>query len=281
MRSIANILSFDVEDWYQVENLKPFVNCCDWDNYEPKVEKNVDLLLSILNERGTKATFFVLGWCAERMPELIKRIADAGHEVGSHGYGHNLIYNMSQNEFEDDIAKSLEAISCVTGKPVLSYRAPSFSIVQDSIWALDILAKLGIKYDSSIFPIKHHRYGMPEAPDQPYIVDTEHGQVVEFPIYTVSKFGKKFPAGGGCYYRLMPYPVIRYCLRQAKDGVPAVLYMHPWEFDASQPRFRMPFLMSIRCYYGFNAMERKLRRLLTDFEFAPLSKVAAEMDNSI
>ncbi len=265
MVGVRNILQIDVEDWYC--DLDPR----DWNKYEPRVVAATEKVLSMLRDSRTKATFFVLGYVAERFPGLVKSIEEQGHEVGSHGYGHRRISDQTPEEFEEDVKRSIAILESITGKKVKGYRAPQFTIVKETLWALEILRKLGLEYDSSIFPVKTPLYGIPDAPLFPYRIGSgsanEGDGLMEIPlsIYTIPILGKRVPVAGGFYFRFFPYFFIRHALKTLnRRGNVAVCYIHPWEFDPEKPR-----IDSLRWYhyYGLGTTEKKFRRLLADFTF--------------
>ena len=273
---MLNILTVDVEEYFQVHNFERVVRREEWDAYESRVEVSTDRVLSLLAEAGTRATFFILGWIAGRHPDMVQRIQRAGHEIATHGYNHQLIYRQTPGEFAADLRRSVEIIEGVTGERVLGYRAPSFSITRDSLWALDIIREQGLKYDSSIFPLAiHDRYGIAGAARHPHRV--ENG-LWEFPIATIPVWGKNMPVGGGGYLRLLRYPMVRWALRRINaEGQPCVVYFHPWELDPDQPRIKnAPLLSRFRQYVNLDQMEDFLRALLSDFEFGPVREVFAD-----
>lgn len=269
---MLNALTIDVEDYFHVSAFESIINREDWPAYECRVESNTRLILSILREAGVKATFFILGWVAERFPELVKEIASAGHEIASHGYAHQLIYNQSEDEFRADLKKSIDILEGITGEPVLGYRAPSYSITRKSWWALNILVEAGLKYDSSIFPIHHDRYGIPDFPRFPHQLKDGF---YEFPISTLKIWGMNFPMAGGGYFRLLPYPVTRWAINRInnREGQPVIFYLHPWEFDPDQPRQPIGGFSRFRHYVNLDKTEVRFRRLLEDFRFAPVKEV--------
>ncbi len=269
--SVINTLSFDVEDWFQVENLKSVVRVEDWDKYELRVEKNTHKILEILREYSTKATFFVLGWIAERCSNLVKHIDAEGHEIASHGYSHQLIYLMTQHEFKEDILRSKAILEDITAKEVIGYRAPSFTITRDTLWAIDILKECGFKYDSSIFPTSFHdRYGFDGMASTPFYFANA---LLEVPLSTVKIFKLQIPLGGGGYLRLFPYLyfhlLFKY-LNSKNRGI--VFYLHPWELDYEQPRLHPPFFLRVRHYVNLNKTEKRLRVLLRNFKFGPINQ---------
>jgi polysaccharide deacetylase family protein (PEP-CTERM system associated) len=259
-------MTVDVEDYYQVSAFESVVDRSRWDTYESRVEANTDRLLGIFAEFGVHATFFVLGWEAERRPGLVRRIASAGHEIASHGYGHRLVYDQTPEQFRDDVRKGKRLLEDVTGAAVVGYRAPSFSITRRSLWALDILIEEGYTWDASIFPIRHDRYGIPEAPRHPYMV---RPGLIEVPASTIRLAGQNLPIGGGGYFRLLPYRWTRFGIRRLNvvEGKSAIFYLHPWELDPSQPRLNASVLSRLRHYRHLDQTESRLRRLLSDLRF--------------
>ena len=271
---MLNALTFDVEDYFQVESFTDIVSREDWSQYPIRVVENTQRILNLLREYKTHATFFVLGWVADRYPELVQEIAADGHEIATHGYWHQLIYRQTPEEFATDLENSLEAIQKALGSySVVGYRAPVFSITNQSLWALDILQKHGIKYDSSIFPVAvHDRYGISNA-DR---FANEIGEGLwEFPPSTVQLGKRNLPVAGGGYFRLFPIPLTRWAIRQINDeGQPAVIYLHPWEFDPEQPRIKGASLLSrFRHYLNLDQTENRLRMLLEEFQFASMNQV--------
>jgi polysaccharide deacetylase family protein (PEP-CTERM system associated) len=266
-----NALSFDVEDWFQVENLKPAIPRKLWDTLELRVEANTRKILALLREHHAKATFFILGWVAERCPELIRDIDRDGHEVASHGYGHHLVYSMTPADFREDVLRSKRTLENLIGKPVEGYRAPSFSITPETPWALDILKDAGFGYDSSIFPVSlHDRYGFPGASARPFAWPNG---LREIPL-AVYPIGKYFlPAAGGGYFRLFPYRYFRHAfMRLNRNRQAFTFYLHPWELDAGQPRVRVPWFYRFRHYVNLDKTEGRLRRLLSDFRFTTIAR---------
>ncbi len=272
--TVVNALTFDVEDWYQPSNLDPMIGYHRWQDCESRLEPSVDRILSILREHQTKATFFILGWSAERFPEVVHKIQQDGHEIGTHGYRHALVYNQSPAEFASDMERAISVLERLTGQVPAGHRAASFSITQRSWWALEILLQLDIQYDSSIFPIHHHRYGMPQSERLPHTIEVNGRHIHEFPISTVRMFGKNVPFSGGGYFRLLPYTCIAAGIRWLnRRQQPAIVYLHPWEFDPHQPRLPMSRLRAWRCYGGLHKTAEKLRALLRRFRFAPAHEV--------
>lgn len=265
-----NALSFDIEDWFQVENLKPAIPREKWDGLELRVEANTRRILALLRESDARATFFILGWVAERCKDLVREIDRGGHEVASHGYGHGLVYDMTPEAFRDDLRKSKDILEDIVGKPVIGYRAPSFSITPQSIWALDILKETGFKYDSSVFPVSiHDRYGFSGCDTRPF---TWPNGLLEIPL-AVYRIGRlSLPAAGGGYFRLFPYEYFRRVFsRLNRRGDPVTFYMHPWELDPGQPRVKVPWFYRFRHYVNLDKAEARLSRLLNDFRFTTIS----------
>lgn len=276
MSRIVNAFTVDVEDYFQVAALAPAIERASWPQRESRVERNTGVLLDLLAERGIRGTFFVLGWIAERHPALIRRIAAAGHEIACHGFSHRLVYEQTPDEFREETARSKSALEELSGTAVIGYRAASFSITRRSLWALDVLIDLGFKYDSSIFPIRHDRYGIPGADPRPSRLTAPSGRtLVEFPLSAASYLGVRVPVSGGGYFRLLPYLVTRTGLRQinATGGRPFAFYLHPWEIDPQQPRVRVGWLSRFRHYTNLDRCESRLRRLLAEFRFASMREV--------
>ena len=272
---MLNTLTIDVEDYYMVSAFANRIKFEDWHKFESRVEKNTYILLDLLDLYGVRATFFILGWVAERHPELVKEIDRRGHELASHGYNHRLVYELTPQEFREDTRKSKGIIEDIAGKPVIGYRATSFSITERSIWALDILIEEGLLYDSSIFPIRHDRYGMPNAERFPHPIKSNGRTIIEFPPSTYHILGKNIPVAGGGYLRLLPLWFTKTALRKIndKEKQPTLLYIHPWELDAEQPRLNGSMLSMFRHYTNIKQTLFKIRRLLESFRFAPIKEV--------
>jgi polysaccharide deacetylase family protein (PEP-CTERM system associated) len=267
-------LTIDVEDYYHVSAFKSVVSYGDWGRYESRVEKNTRKLLEILAAENTKATFFILGWVAERHRDLVKSIQAEGHEVASHGYNHEMLTQMKPEQFREDIRRAKSVLENITGSPVLGYRAPSFTIMRDTIWALGILAEEGFVYDSSIFPILHDRYGMPSADPCCHSLPTPAGPIWEVPPSTTLFVGVRVPIAGGGYFRLFPYWMLRRLLHKVADeGHPLVMYFHPWEIDPQQPRIPGPLLTMLRHYVNLDKAERRFIQLIKDFRFGSICEV--------
>jgi polysaccharide deacetylase family protein (PEP-CTERM system associated) len=274
--SVENAFTVDVEDYFHVQAFASTIDRARWDGLTPRVEANTHRLLGLLQARRIRGTFFVLGWVAERFPGLVRAIAQAGHEVASHGMKHQLIYEQSPEVFRDETRRAKSVLENLVQRPILGYRAATYSITAQSLWALDILAEEGFRYDSSIFPMHHDNYGIPGAPTEPYRLTTPNGaQLIEFPISVLRWHGLTLPVGGGGYFRLFPYALTRWALRRINIArKPFVFYLHPWEIDAQQPRVAGASLKSrIRHYQNLSRCEPRLRRLLDDFTFTPLHYV--------
>jgi polysaccharide deacetylase family protein (PEP-CTERM system associated) len=272
----VNALSFDVEDYFHVAALAGAVSRDSWPSREYRVEANTHRILNLLDARGIRATFFVLGWVAERSPALVKTIAAAGHEIGCHGFSHQLIYRQSRDEFLQETTRAKRHLEDVIGQPVLGYRAASFSITRDSLWALDVLLELNFLYDSSIFPIRHDRYGIPGASPAPgRVTAPSQRTLVEFPMSAASFFGVQMPVSGGGYFRILPYALTRAGLRQINEraGRPFTFYLHPWEVDPGQPRIKVGALSRFRHYTNLDRCAARLAQVLDDFAFAPMREV--------
>lgn len=274
-----NCLTVDVEDYFQVSGFADRICRRDWDNYECRVEDNTNRLLSIFDESGVLATFFILGWVAERYPSLVRRIAAHGHEIASHGYWHQLVYDLTPEEFEKDIRDSKDSIHNACGIEVTAYRAPSFSIVPRSRWALDVLAEQGFTIDSSIFPIAgHDRYGDPDSPKTIHSIETSHGKITEFPP-TAGRLGRfPVPIGGG-YFRLFPLSLTQWAINQVNQtNGPAMFYTHPWEFDPDQPRIAGASRKTrFRHYVGLRHTESKIRKMLKRVRFGNIAEVLSNL----
>lgn len=263
-------MTVDVEDYFHVSAFSESIDRSDWGKHTLRVERNTHQLLDLFDGHDIKATFFVLGWVADRVAGLISEIASRGHEVACHGYSHQLVYRQTPDVFREETLRSKGLLEDIIQSPVRGYRAASYSITNKSLWALDILAEAGFEYDSSIFPVRHDRYGIPDAPKYPYQLTTPNGQtLVEFPLSTAKLLGYRLPMAGGGYFRLYPYALTRMGLRQInhRDGKPFIFYLHPWEIDTDQPRIDASWLSRFRHYNNLDKCESRLRRLMSDFSF--------------
>lgn len=274
---ILNALTIDVEDYFQVSAFETIVPRAAWNRYDSRVERATQRLLDLLERRDVRATFFVLGWIADRMPALVRRIADAGHEVGSHSYDHRLVYELTPDEFLTDLRQAGRAIEDATGLPVRAYRAPSFSLTARSQWAFDVLIEEGYACDSSVFPIHHDRYGLVGAPRHAHLVRRAGGAIWEVPPSTIQIAGLTLPVAGGGYFRLYPFEWTRLAIERlnTQEERPAVVYLHPWELDPDQPRLTAPGLARFRHYVNLDKTESRLERLLATFRFGPLGRMLA------
>lgn len=272
-----NAMTIDVEDYFHVSAMETAVARADWPRLPVRVVDNTCRLLDLLEEAGVRGTWFVLGWVAERHPDLVRRIAARGHELGSHGYSHRLVYTQSAADFRRETLRSKALIEDQAQAPVRGYRAASYSIVRESLWALDVLVECGFEYDSSIFPVHHDRYGIPGFSRWPHLMDTPAGaQIVEFPLTTWRLGGLNVPIAGGGYFRLYPYALTCAGLRSVneREGRPFIFYLHPWEIDPEQPRVSgLSWRSRFRHYNNLACTERRLARLLREFEFAPAADV--------
>lgn len=275
---MRNALSVDVEDWFQVGAFETTIDKASWDGRLHRVERNTDAVLALFDEAGVRGTFFTLGWIAARYPALIRRIADAGHEIASHGWDHLRVFRMTPAQFADDLGRSRAAIEDAAGQAITGYRAPSFSIDLRTPWAHGVLAEAGYAYSSSVAPVVHDHYGWPEAPRFAFrpLADSN---LLELPVTTVKVAGRNFAAGGGGFFRLFPYHLSRWAIREVNrnEKRPAVFYFHPWEIDPEQPRVaEAPLKSRLRHYTNLDKMAGKLRKLLRDFEWVRTDQVAAE-----
>lgn len=271
--SVTNALTFDVEDYYMVSAFADRVQFESWGTYESRVERNTYRILELLSKRDVKATFFILGWIAERCQGLIRDIKGANHEIACHGYNHRLIYHLTPHQFREDVHKAKTILEDVSGGPVIGYRAASYSIVAATIWALDILIDEGFLYDSSIFPIHHDRYGMPDAKRFPHVLERSAGSLMEFPPSTYRIFGQNMPIAGGGYLRLFPLQWTRAVIKRIneQEKKPVIIYVHPWEIDPEQPRIQGSLATMIRHYINIHTTLPKLESFLSEFKFDPLS----------
>lgn len=271
--AVTNALTIDVEDYFQVSAFAPYIRRQDWDSRECRVERNVGRILEMLAEREVKATFFTLGWIAERYPQLVRDIVQGGHELASHGYGHERASDLSPEAFSQDIQRAKALLEDLGGAPVLGYRAPSFSIGVGNLWAFDQLARAGYQYSSSIYPIQHDHYGMPDSPRFAYRVGSG---LLEIPVTTLRVMNRNLPSSGGGYFRLLPYSLSRWMLRRVnqQDREPAIFYFHPWEIDAGQPRIAgIDAKTRFRHYVNIGRTEGRLRQLLQDFRWGRMDQI--------
>jgi polysaccharide deacetylase family protein (PEP-CTERM system associated) len=273
---VVNGLSFDVEDWFHVENMKGTISPEDWDSCDLRVVESTRRILRLLDEKRIRATFFVLGWVAERCPSLVEEIHGEGHEIASHGYGHDLVYRHTVESFEGDVRRSIDILRGITGEEVMGYRAPSFSITPRSEWAVDVLGDLGFRYDSSIFPTSfHNRYGFNGVSRFPFRFANG---LIEMPLSTYRLPWANLPLAGGGYFRLYPYPFFRHlCRCLNRQGKAIVFYLPPWELDPGQPKMDIGLNHRFRHYVNLNGTEERVRRFLGEFEFSPLGELVQTM----
>jgi polysaccharide deacetylase family protein (PEP-CTERM system associated) len=273
---MLNALSVDIEDWFQVGAFETVIDRADWDSLECRVERNTDAVIALFGETGVKATFFTLGWVAHRYPALIRRIVDAGHEIASHGWDHTRVFTMTPAAFEADLKRTRDALEQASGYAVTGYRAPSFSIDERNPWAHETLSDAGYRYSSSVAPVKHDHYGWPEAPRFAF-EPVEGSSLIELPVTTAIFAGKTLAAGGGGFFRLLPYAFTSWAVEQVNSvDRPATFYFHPWEIDPDQPRVAdAPLRSKFRHYTNLEAMAGKLRRLIGDFEWGRVDAVVA------
>jgi len=276
---MLNAISVDVEEYFHVEAFADSIDPKSWGDYESRVERSVDRILQLFQRYETRSTFFILGWIAERRPELVRRIADAGHEIGCHGFSHQRIHRQTPDLFRQDIRRARTVLAELARRPVSCYRAPSFSVTESTRWALDALAEEGFTIDSSIFPVRHDLYGMPGGKRFPYWENTPGGKrIFEFPPSTIRLVNNNWAVGGGGYLRLLPYPLTFWAIRHLNniENQPAMVYFHPWELDPSQPRVSsIPLRSRLRHYVSLNTTENKIERLLNNFRFDSISEVCS------
>ncbi|MBI4790638.1 MAG: DUF3473 domain-containing protein [Chloroflexi bacterium] len=266
---MINALSIDLEDWFCAYNLR--IKSENWDRCELRAVANTHRILDLMDKHKTRATFFVLGWIAERAPELVREIDRRGHEIATHGYSHTVLTELTPEGFEADLCRGLAVTQPNASQPILGYRAPSFTVTSKTLWALDILAKHGVKYDSSIFPISHHPdYGIADASLSIHRI----GAITEVPMSVAPILGKNVPCSGGGYFRVFPYFLTKYLMRQCnRQGRPVVFYLHPWEVDPGQPHVQMSRSKTFRHYFNLDKTIGRLDQLLSDFQFAPIREV--------
>lgn len=273
VKTIRNALTIDVEDYFQVSAFAPYIPRDHWERRDCRVERNVERILQMLDDHGTRATFFTLGWIAERHPQVVRRIVEQGHELASHGYGHERASDLTESAFFSDIDSAKKILEDLSGCSVTGYRAPSFSIGEGNLWAFDCLERAGYRYSSSIYPIRHDHYGMPDAPRFAHRV---RGALVEVPVTTARLLNRNWPASGGGYFRLIPYALSSWLLRQVNqnDGQPVIFYFHPWEIDVDQPRVEgINAKTRFRHYVNLHRTEARIRRLLRDFSWARMDEI--------
>lgn len=273
----VNAMSVDVEDYFQVSAFEGVIDRTDWESCELRVERNTDRVLQIFSDAGVKSTFFMLGWVAERCPGLIQRIVDDGHELASHGYEHVRVIHQDREAFREDIRRTKSMLEDMSGSAVTGYRAASYSIGRSNLWALEELQEAGHLYSSSIYPIQHDLYGMPEAPRFAFLTGPDG--LLEVPVTTAQVMGRNLPCGGGGYFRLLPYALYKRMLQRVNrmDEQPAVFYFHPWEVDPEQPRIPgISVKTRVRHYLNLNRMESRLKRLVRDFKWDRMDRVFHE-----
>ncbi len=273
---MVNALTVDVEDYFHVQAFADVILPNQWSQYPLRVENNTRRLLEMFGRRGIRATFFVLGWVAEHCPALVREIALAGHEIGCHGYNHQMIGRADKKVFREDVARAKALLEDLSGVSVRCYRAPSYSVTSRTLWALDVLQDAGFEYDSSIFPVVHDQYGIPDAPRFPHYRSLGDGRrILEFPPSTLAIYGANLPISGGGYFRLLPYGLTAWALHRIneKEAQPAMFYLHPWEIDPAQPRIAASWRSRFRHYQNLHSTEEKLARLLEEFSWAPLTEV--------
>ena len=271
--ALTNALTIDVEDYFQVSAFAPYIRRSEWDARECRIERNVGRILELLAQRDIKATFFTLGWVAERYPQLVRAIVAGGHELASHGYGHERASDLSRDAFTQDVTRAKKMLEDLGGKPVLGYRAPSFSIGTANLWAFDVLAEAGYSYSSSVYPIKHDHYGMPDSPRFAYRLANG---LLEVPVTTLRLMNRNLPSSGGGYFRLLPYALSRWMLRKVnrEDREAAVFYFHPWEIDPGQPRIAgIDARTRFRHYVNIDRTEGRLQSLMQDFRWGRMDQI--------
>ena len=273
---MLNALTVDVEDYFHVQAFAEVISPNQWNHFPLRVENNTHRLLELFDRRKIRATFFVLGWVAERCPALIKEISTGGHEIGCHGFSHQMISRADKQVFRNDVQRAKSILEDLIGVEVNSYRAPSYSVTASTLWALEILHDAGFAIDSSIFPVLHDQYGIPDAPRFPHYRPLRDGRrIAEFPPSTLPAYGANIPVAGGGYFRLLPYSITAWAITRInqKESQPAMFYIHPWEIDPEQPRIAASWRSRIRHYQNLHSAEEKLARLLDEFSWAPMSKV--------
>jgi polysaccharide deacetylase family protein (PEP-CTERM system associated) len=275
-KKVTHAMTVDVEDYFHVAAFNKVIDPSTWDSWPCRVEQNTNTLLALFDRNKIKITFFILGWVAERYPELIKRIHAQGHEIASHGYSHQLIYKQDPKVFREETLKSKQILEDLIQQPITGYRAASYSITRNSLWALETLAELGFTWDSSIFPTRHDNYGIPGSPEEPYKIGTRQGKILtEFPLTTAKVLGQSIPAAGGGYFRQYPYFVSRWLFEIASlnQTKPQIFYLHPWEIDPDQPRVpNASWFSNFRHYTNLHRCLPRLERMIADFKFGTISE---------
>lgn len=280
--AIPHIFTVDVEEYFQVGVFDGIVSRTQWDGMPSRVEASVETLLDLLARRGAVGTFFTLGWIADRRPQVVRRIAEAGHEIASHGWWHRRVNTLTVDEFRQDVRESKAILEDVAGSSVVGYRAPNFSITPGHEWAFDVLIEEGYRYDSSLFPIRRPGYGYPEAPPLPYLIYRPTGTLCELPLATTLLGGVRVPAAGGAYFRYFPYALTRRAFREhTEGGIPGLFYIHPWELDPNQPRLRAPLISRMRHYHGLQRTLPRLELLLEDFRFTSAARRLGIADGTL
>jgi polysaccharide deacetylase family protein (PEP-CTERM system associated) len=270
--------SCEMEDWFHILDYEPVRSVESWSKLPLSADRSIERLLDLLAESEARATFFCLGWMAERMPGLVRKIYASGHEIGSHGYGHVLAYSVGRKAFERDIVRAKEVLEDITGIEVIGFRSPGFCVRQDSLWVLDAVAKAGYRYDASVFPAHHGHGGLAGTPAEPHVVTTAHGPLVEIPASTVKVLGRRMCLFGGGHLRLAPLPLIRWGIRQLHhDGLPLVVYIHPRELDPDHPRLPLPLVRRFKCYVNLRSTLPKLKWLLAEYRFTTMAEIAARV----
>ena len=276
--STVHAMTVDVEDYFQVSAFAKVIDPATWDSFASRVERNTHIILDLFDLNDLKGTFFVLGWIAERQPQLIREVSKRGHEIACHGYGHQLVYTQTPSIFASETKRSKDILEDIVQLPIVGYRAATYSITKQSLWALDILEEQGFQYDSSIFPVHHDVYGIPEAPEHIHRVAlAKSSSLIEFPLSSYRFLGHNIPVAGGGYFRLYPYALSRWLLRRvAGSGAPFIFYLHPWEVDPEQPRITNATALSrFRHYLNLERCESRLRKLISDFSFTTIQRVLA------
>mgnify|MGYP002628458159 CR=1 FL=1 len=275
--SVLHAISFDVEEYYQVANLRQNFPKADWDAIPSRLSIGMERILGALEKHNARATFFFLGWIAERHPDWVQRCLEAGHEVASHGYDHDFLWDLGPEGVESDLERTEQVLVAAGAPKPTGFRASTFTLTRETFWAMDILARRGYRYDSSVHPVRHPTYGIRDFEPSPSLVKTKEGDLVEFPVSTRKIFGRNFPVGGGGYFRLYPGALIRSSVANLEArGRPACLYLHPWEFDPEQPRAKTSATKAFRHYVGLNKTLPRLEALLAQFQFVGLEEALEE-----